>query len=205
MKVLKSEKSTSADHEWLNYSIPSVPINGAFDGVTGVFPDSSERSSRATSLTSSDSFNPLGYSSCCLIPTIQRSTFTADLFFNIQPLIAAQSSFRVGSPSAQCNAPRSPSPPLLHDRCHALPTHVVRPKRTQAADRPVPLPPPASRCPRGVSRPLSGARGSPRLRQHRPLGLNEADGAQCGTRQVMDSAPGDGRLGGSVVAMLIWE
>jgi hypothetical protein len=99
--------------------MPFFPISGAFDGVTGLFTDSSGRSSRATSLTSSDPFDPLGHFPCCLIPMIQRSTFTADLFFNIQPLIAAKSSFRVGSPSAQCDAPRSPSPPLPRDRCHA--------------------------------------------------------------------------------------
>jgi hypothetical protein len=73
----------SVDHECLKCSVPSAPINGAFDGVTGLFPDSSGRSSRATSLTSSDRFNPLRHSPCCLIPTIQRSTFTADLFFSL--------------------------------------------------------------------------------------------------------------------------
>jgi hypothetical protein len=162
--------------------MPFFPISGAFDGVTRLFPDSSGRSLRATSLTSPtspDPFNPLGYSSCCLIPTIQRSTFTADLFFSIQPLIAAKASFRVGSPSAQCDAPRSPSPPLPRVRCRALPTRVDLPKRAQAANGPAPLPPPASRCPRGASRPLSGTRGSPRFRECQPLGLNEADGAQC--------------------------
>jgi hypothetical protein len=127
----------------------------------------------------SDSFNPLGHSPCCLIPTIQRSAFTADLFFSIQPLIAADSSFRVGLPSAQCDGPRSPSPPLPRDRCHALPLRVVLPKRAQAGDGPAPLPPPASHCPRGVSRPLRGIRGSRWFTGCRSIGLNEADGAQC--------------------------
>ena len=178
MKVLTSEKSASTDHAWLKCLMPSFPINGAFDGVTGLFPDSSERSSRSTSLTSSDPFNPLGHSTCCLIPTIQRSTFTADLFFNIQPLIAADSSFRVGLQLAQCDGPRSPSPPLPRDRCHALPLRVLLSKPAQAAGGPVLLTP-ASRSPRGVSRPLHGTRGSVRFPGFRPLGLNEADGAQC--------------------------
>jgi hypothetical protein len=138
----------------------------------------SERSSRATSLTSSDTFNPLGHFPCCLIPTIQHSTFTTDLFFSIRPLIAVNSSFTVGLPSAQCDAPRSPWPPLLRDRCRALPRRVVRPKRPQVADGPAPLPLPASRCPQGVSRPLRGTRGSRRFTGFRPFGLHEADGEQ---------------------------
>jgi hypothetical protein len=76
MKVLTFEKSASNDHQWLKCPMPSAPIIGAFDGVTGLFTDSSGRYSRATSLTSSDPFNPRGHSPCCLIPTIQRSTFT---------------------------------------------------------------------------------------------------------------------------------
>jgi hypothetical protein len=115
MRVLAFEKSASTDHQWLKCSITFFPISGAFDGVTGLFPDSSGRSPRATSLTSSDPFNPLGHSTCCLIPTIQRSAFTGDLFFSIQPLIADNSSFRVGLPSSRCDGPRSPSPPLPRD------------------------------------------------------------------------------------------
>jgi hypothetical protein len=62
MKALISEKCASTHHESLKYSMPSFPINGAFDGVTGFFPDSSARSSRATLLTSAEPFNPLGHS-----------------------------------------------------------------------------------------------------------------------------------------------
>jgi hypothetical protein len=122
MKVLTSEKSTSTDHQWLKCSMPSfpIPVSAAFHRVTGHFPDSSGRSSRATSLTSSDLFNPLGHSACCLIPTIQRSAFTADLFFGIQTLIAPDSSFRVGLPSSRCDGSRSPLLLLPRDRCHAL-------------------------------------------------------------------------------------
>jgi hypothetical protein len=180
MKVLTFEKSTSTDHQWFKCSMPSFPISRAFDAVTGLFPDSSERSSRAISLTSSDPANPLCHSPCCLIPRIQRSTFTTDLFFNIPPLIAANSLFRIGLPSAECNASRSPSPPLLCDQYPALPRCVLLPKRDQTADGPVLLLPPASRSPRGVSRPLCGTRESVRFPGFRPLGLNEADGAQCG-------------------------
>jgi hypothetical protein len=64
MKVLTFEKSASTDHQWLKWSMPSSPISGAFDGVTGLFTDSSGLSSRATSLTSSDPFNPLGHPPC---------------------------------------------------------------------------------------------------------------------------------------------
>jgi hypothetical protein len=139
--------------------MPSFPVSGAFDGVTGLFPDSSRRCPRTTSLTSSDPFNPVGHSSCCLIRPIERSTFTANSSFNIQRLIAANSWFRVGLPSSGCDGPRSPSPPLPHDRCHALPLRVVPSKRAQAADAPAPLGWPASHCSRGVSRPLRGTRG----------------------------------------------
>jgi hypothetical protein len=66
MKVLTFKKSTAVDHQWVKYSVPSFPISGAFDGVTGLFPDSSERSSRATSLTSSDPFSPLCHSPAAL-------------------------------------------------------------------------------------------------------------------------------------------
>jgi hypothetical protein len=172
------EKSTSADHQWVKCSMPSFPISGVFDGLNGRFPDSSGRSSRATSLTLSDLFNPLGHSPCCLIPTIQRSTFTTDLFFSIQSLIAANSSFRVGLPSAQCNAPRPPSPSLPRNRCHALPLRVVLSKRAQAADGLAPLPPPASRCPRDVSRPLRGTRGSRWFAGCQSVAFDEGDGAQ---------------------------
>jgi hypothetical protein len=135
--------------------MPFFPLSGAFDGATGLLPDSSERSSRATSLTSSNLFNPLGHFPCCLIPTIQRSTFTIDLFFNIQPLIAANSSFRIGVPSAQCDTPRSPSPPLPRDRCHASPLRVLLSKSAQTADGPVPL---------RLSRPRSAVHGTYRGR-----------------------------------------
>jgi hypothetical protein len=91
MKGLTSEKSASTGHAWLKCSMPSFPIGGAFDGVTGLFPDSSGPSS----LTSSDPFNPLGHSPCCLIPPIERSTFTTNSSFNIQRLITASSSFSV--------------------------------------------------------------------------------------------------------------
>jgi hypothetical protein len=136
MKVLTFIKSISADHDWLKCLMPSFPISGVFDGLKGLFPDSSGRSSRGTSLTSSGRVNPLGHSPCCLIPTSQNSTFTTDLFFSIQPLIAADSLFRIGLPSAQCDAPRSPSPRLPRDRCHALPLRVLLSKRAQAADGP---------------------------------------------------------------------
>jgi hypothetical protein len=179
MKVLTFIKSPSADHEWLKCSMPSFPISGVFDGLKGLFPDSSGRSSRATSPTSSDRFNPLRHSPCCLIPTIRCSTFTTDLCFSIQPLIAADSSFRIGFPSAQCDPARSPSPPLPRDRCHALPVSVLLSKPAQAAHGPVLLPPPASRSPRCVSRPLHGTRESVRFPGFQSLGLNEADGAQC--------------------------
>jgi hypothetical protein len=39
-------------------------------------------------------------------------------------------------PSAQCDALRSPSPPLLRDRCHALPLRALLSKPAQAADGP---------------------------------------------------------------------
>jgi hypothetical protein len=61
MKVLTFEKSPSTDHQWFKCSMPSSPVSGAFDGVTGLFTDSSERSSRATSLTPSNPFNPFGH------------------------------------------------------------------------------------------------------------------------------------------------
>jgi hypothetical protein len=48
--------TTSTDHEWLKCSTHSSPISGAFDGVTGLFPDSSGPSAHTTSLTSSDPF-----------------------------------------------------------------------------------------------------------------------------------------------------
>jgi hypothetical protein len=99
------EKSASTDHQWLKCSMPSSPISDAFEGVTCLFPDSSGRSYRATSLTSSDRFNPLGHSPCCLIPPTERSAFTANSSFNIQHLIDANFSFMVGLPS----------PPLPHD------------------------------------------------------------------------------------------
>jgi hypothetical protein len=82
--------------------MPSFPISGDFDSVTGLFLDSSGQSSPGTSLTSPNLFNPLGHSTGCLIPAIQHSAFTADLFFSIQPLIAANSSF--GSDCRRPNA-----------------------------------------------------------------------------------------------------
>jgi hypothetical protein len=199
MKVLTFEKSASADHQWLKCSMPYFPISGAFDGVTGLFPDSSGRSARATSLTSSDPFNPLGHSTCCLIPMSQRSAFTADLFFSIQPLIAAKPLFSVGLPSAQCDGPRSPSPPLPRDRYHALPLRVVLPKRAQAADAPVPLSTgrieAASRHTRIAS--VYGFSVVSTSRRGR--------GAMRGTSEIVDGAPGDAPLGGSMFATVIWE
>jgi hypothetical protein len=48
-----------------------------------VFSDLSGRSSRAASLAASRPFNPIGHSSCCTIPFIEHSTFTAHSSFNI--------------------------------------------------------------------------------------------------------------------------
>jgi hypothetical protein len=85
MKVLTFEKSTSDDHQWVKCLMASfpIPISDAFHGVTGLFPDSSGRSSRATSPISSDRFNPLGHSPCCLIRSIEEATFTAESRFNV--------------------------------------------------------------------------------------------------------------------------
>jgi hypothetical protein len=152
-----------------------------------VFPDSSGRSSLATSLTSSDPFNLVGHSPCYLIPSIEHSTITTNSSFNIRRLIAANSSFRVRLPPSRCNGPRSPSPFMPRDRYHALPLRVGLSSRAQAAEGPAPLsplPPPASRCARGVLRPLRGTRGSRRFTGCRSLALDEADGAQCAERDV---------------------
>jgi hypothetical protein len=161
--------------------MPSFPISGAFDGVTGLFSDYSGGSSRATSLTSSDLFNLLGHSPCCLIPPIQRSTFTfaTNSSFNIQHLIAANSSVRVGLPSSRCDGPRSLSPPLPRDQWHVLPLGVVLSERVQVADGSESPPPPAGRCPRGVARPLRGTRESRRFAGFRPLAFDEANEVQC--------------------------
>jgi hypothetical protein len=89
MKVATSPKAISTDYEWLKCSMPSFPISDAVDNVTKPFPDSSGRSPRATSLTSYDSFNPLGHSPCCLIPPIRHATFTVDSPFNFRGPITA--------------------------------------------------------------------------------------------------------------------
>jgi hypothetical protein len=89
MKVWTSEKSVLTDHQWLKCSVPSFLMSGAFDNVTGFFPDSCGPSSRATWLTSSDPFNPLGHSPCCLIPPIEHATFTAKSPFSVLRLITA--------------------------------------------------------------------------------------------------------------------
>jgi hypothetical protein len=162
--------------------MPYFPISGAFHSVTCLFSDSSGRSWRATSLISSDPFNLFGHPPCCLIQPIERSTFTVNSSFNIQRLIAANSSFSARLPSSRCDGPRSPSPLLPRDRCHALLLRAVLSERAQAADGSLP-PPPASRCPRDVPRSLCGTRGSRGFAGFRPLALDEVEGAQCVERE----------------------
>jgi hypothetical protein len=156
-----------------------LPNQWCLSPHTRLFPDSSGRSSHATSLTSSDLFNPVGHSPCCLISPIEHATFTftANSSFNIQHLIAANSSFRVRLPSSRCDGSRSPSPPLPRNRCHTLPLRMVLSEQAQAADGP------ASRCPREGSRLFCGTRGSCRFTGFRPLALDEARGEQWAERE----------------------
>jgi hypothetical protein len=60
-----------------------LPNQWRLDGVTPLCLDSSGRFSRSASLTSSDLFNPLGHSPFCLIPPIERATFTPDSPFDV--------------------------------------------------------------------------------------------------------------------------
>jgi hypothetical protein len=168
--------------------LDAFPISGAFAAVTGLFPDLSRWSSRANSLTLSDLFNPLGHSPYRLIPPIEPSTFTANSSFNIQRLISTNSWFRVGLPSSRCDGTRSLSPPLPHDRCHALQFRMVLSERVQAADGPRRC----GRCSRDLSRPLCGTRGWCVFAGFRPLALGTwrgGQGAMRGTRENTDGVP----------------
>jgi hypothetical protein len=118
-----------------NAQLLSPPISDVFGRVTGLLPDLPGRCSYATSLTLSSPFNSPRHPLAWLIPSIDHLPFTADILglitsdssFDIQCLIAANSSLSVRLPPSRCDGPNPTSPHLPLDRWHTLwPYHIVQ-------------------------------------------------------------------------------